>query len=139
MNLHRITLCLFFFSVTAVFWTCSKSNQLAATMVYDAKAQISAAKQEDAAFLASDQLTEAENDIAKAEDALKEDSQKAYLMAKRAYLKAQYAEILANMNKAERMADVEETALDKILHEAEAARRDREAAEQELNNLIGTK
>ena len=104
MNLHRIALCLVCLMIAVVSWTCAKSDQVAATMVYEAKAQINAAKQEQAAELASDQLAEAEDYINKAEVALKDDSQEAYRLAKRAYLKARYAEVLAKRNKAERMA-----------------------------------
>ena len=136
MNLHRVTLCLACLVIAVVSWTCVKSNQLAATMVYEAKAQINAAKQENAEELAADQLAEAEDHITKAKIALqKDDSQEAYRLAKRAYLNARYAEILAKRNKAERMADVEEAEFEKILREMEEARRVRESAEQELKDL----
>jgi len=121
--------------IAIISWTCAKSNQLAATMIYEAKAQINAAKQEEAAELASDQLAEAEEYINKSEIALKDDSQEAYRLAKRAYLKARYAEILAKRNMAERMADIEEAELEKLLRETEEERRARESAEGELKNL----
>ena len=135
MDLHRIALCLVCLMIAVVSWTCVKSNQLAATMIYDAKAQINAADQEQAAKFAPKQLTEAKDYINKAKIAFKDNSQESYRLAKRAYLKAQYAEILAKRNKAERMADIEEAKLEKILREVEKARRAQEAAEQELKDL----
>lgn len=136
MNLNRITLCWFCLIIALLSWGCAKSNQLAVTMVYEAKTQINAAEQEGATELAPESLIEAESYLTKAEKAFKDDRKEAYRLAKRAYLKARYAEVIAKRNKAERMADVEEAKLEKLLREAEEARRKHEDAERKLDLYI---
>ncbi|MCZ6678898.1 MAG: DUF4398 domain-containing protein [Candidatus Poribacteria bacterium] len=119
---------------------CGTSNQLAAEIVYDAKAQIRLAKEEaEAERLAPQELAEAEQMLSRAENAMSETKEKeAYRLGMRAHLKAKVAEAVAIANRIEAGARTAEEELALKVQAVEAARHDLEQAERELEQLCST-
>ena len=118
---------------------CSTSNQLAAGIIYDAKAQIRSAKEADAHSLAPQELADAEQMFSRAEDALVTGKEsESYRLGMRAYLKAKLAEIIATTNQIEAESRVSEQELALKVQTLESARRALERAERELEQLRST-
>ena len=122
--------------VALVSFGCGSTNQLATETIYDATAQIKAAKAADAQNLATQELADAEQMLARSEELLNagQDTE-AYRLGMRAQLKARFAEAVAIVNQLEIEASGAEEALELKLRAAEAAHRDLERAEQELQAL----
>lgn len=115
---------------------CGSTNQLATETMYDAAAQIAAAKAADAQNLAPQELAESEQMLARSEELLSAGQEtEAYRLGMRAQLKARLAEAVAIANQMEVVAGSAEEALELQLRAAEAAHRDVEQAEQELEEL----
>ena len=115
---------------------CGGSNQFSTGLLYDAKVQIEVAKQVEATTRASQELTDAEQMLAHAETALDagEDDQ-AYRLGMRAYLNARLAEAIAILRRNEDQAKELVEKLESKLRSADAALRQLEEAENELERL----
>ena len=115
---------------------CGSTNQLVTETIYDAAAQIAAAKAADAQDLAPQELAESEQMLARSEELLSAGQEtEAYRLGMRAQLKARLAEAVAIANQMEVQAGGVEEALELQLRAAETAHRDLEQAEQELEAL----
>ena len=115
---------------------CGSTNRLATETIYDAKVQVEAAKAANAQNLASQELADAEQMLARSEEVLSAGKEtEAYRLGMRAQLKARIAEAIAVANQMEAKASSAEGALELKLRDAEAAHRDLEQAEQELEEL----
>lgn len=115
---------------------CAGKSQLAANMVYEAKAQIEAAEQMGARQLAAEELSAAARLLLEAETALlTHDEPEAYRIGVRAYLMARYAEVVAARNRGEKNAAIAELELANARQGAEKARTESETAERELEEL----
>ena len=115
---------------------CGGSNKLAAGLLYDAGAQIGAAKEAKAETLANPELTAAEQMLIQAETALDAgDENQAYRLGVRALLKARLAEAVANLRRKEDHATEVTRLLESELRAADAAHRQFEEAEDELERL----
>lgn len=126
------------FGVIAVLITfgCGSTDQLATEIIYDAKVQIEAAKEADAQNLAPQELAEAEQILARSEEMLSVGKKKeAYRLGMRAHLKAKIAGTIAIANQIEAEASSSEGTLELKLRAAEAAHRDLQQAERELEEL----
>jgi type IV secretory pathway TrbL component len=118
---------------------CGTSNQLAAEIVYDARAQVNSAKEVEAQSLASQELADAEQMLSRAEDALSAGKEKeSYRLGMRAYLKSKVAEAIAIANRIETKARTAEQELELKVQAMEAARRALGQAERELAQLRST-
>ena len=118
---------------------CSSTSQLATETIYDAKVQIEAAKAANAQNLAPQELADAEQMLARSEEVLSAGKEtEAYRLGMRSQLKARIAEAVAVANQTEANASSAEGALELKLKAAEAAHRDLEQAEQELQELQST-
>ena len=115
---------------------CAGTNQLAASMVYEAKAQIEAAKQMGAERLAAEELSEAVKLLLEAETALLAHNEpEAYRIGVKTHLMARYAEVVAVRNSAEKNAAIAELELETTRQDVEKARTESESAERELEEL----
>ena len=114
---------------------CGTSNQLSTGTIYDAKAQIDAAKEVGAENLAVQELTNAEQMLARAEAAVKDGKKDAHRLSVRAYLKARVAEEIAIATQMEAQAQELEQQLELKAQAAEAVRREFVEAERELEQL----
>lgn len=115
---------------------CGSTNQLVTETIYDAAAQIAAAKAADAQDLAPQELAESEQMLARSEELLSAGQEtEAYRLGMRAQLKARLAESVAIANQMEVQVGSVEGALELQLRAAETAHRDLEQAEQELEAL----
>lgn len=114
---------------------CSTSNQLSTGTIYDAKAQIDAAKEVGAENLATQELIDAEQMLARAEAALQDGKKDAHRLSVHAYLKARVAEELAIATQMEAQAQELEQQLELKAQAAEAVRREFVDAERELEQL----
>lgn len=114
---------------------CSTSNQLSTRTIYDAEAQIDAAKEVGAENLAAQALADAEQMLARAEAALQESKKDAHRLTARAYLKAKVAEELAIATQMEAQAQELEQQLELKGQDVEAVRRELVDAERKLERL----
>ena len=115
---------------------CGPTNQLATETIYDAIAQIEAAKAANAQNLATQELADAGQMLARSEELLSAGQEtEAYRLGMRAQLKARIAEAVAIANQMEVEAGSAEETLELKLRAAEAAHRGLEQAEQELEAL----
>ena len=118
---------------------CGSTNQLATEIIYDAKVQVEAAKAANAQNLASQELADAEQMLARSEDVLSMGKEtEAYRLGMRAHLKAKIAEAISLANQLEAEANSAEDVLESRLRNAEAAHRELERSEQELEELQST-
>lgn len=118
---------------------CSGKNQPAAGLLYDARAQIEAAKQAEAAARASQELADAEQMLAQAETALDAgEGDQAYRLGMRAYLNARLAEATAILSRSEDQAIEITKDLESKLRAADAALRQLDEAEDKLEKLKAT-
>lgn len=115
---------------------CGGINQPAAGLLYDARAQIEAAKQAEATTRASQELADAEQMLAQAETALNAgEGEQAYRLGMRAYLNARLAEATAILDRSEDQAVEIAKDLESKLRAADAALRQLEEAEEKLEKL----
>ena len=115
---------------------CGSTNRLATDTIYDAKVHIEAARAAKAQNLAPQELADAEQLLARSEEVLSVGKEtEAYRLGMRAQLKARIAAAVALANQMEANASSAEEALDLKLRDAEAAHKDLEQAEQELEEL----
>lgn len=118
---------------------CGATTERATQIIYDAKVRIGAAKQADAQNLAPRELAEAEQMVVRSEEMLSAGKEtEAYRMGMRAQLTARIAEALALANQLEAKANGSEATLESQLDAAEAANRDLQQAEWELQELQST-
>ena len=118
---------------------CGATTERATQIIYDAKVRIGAAKQADAQNLAPRELAEAEQMVVRSEEMLSAGKEtEAYRMGMRAQLTARIAEALALANQLEAKANSSEATLESQLDAAEAANRDLQQAEWELQELQST-
>ena len=118
---------------------CSSTSQLATETIYDAKVRIEVAKGANAQNLAPQELADAEQLLARSEEVLSVGKEtEAYRLGMRAQLKARIAAAIAVANQMEAKASSAEGTLELKLVAAEAAHRDLEQAEQELEELQST-
>ncbi len=118
---------------------CGATTERATQIIYDAKVRIGAAKQADAQNLAPRELAEAEQMVVRSEEMLSVGKEtEAYRMGMRAQLTARIAEALALANQLEAKANSSEATLESQLDAAEAANRDLQQAEWELQELQST-
>ena len=118
---------------------CGATTERATQIIYDAKVRIGAAKQADAQNLAPRELAEAEQMVVRSEEMLSTGKEtEAYRMGMRAQLTARIAEALALANQLEAKANSSEATLESQLDAAEAANRDLQQAEWELQELQST-
>jgi len=118
---------------------CGGGNQLAAGIIYDATIQVTVAKDADAGTRANRELTDAEHMLAQAETALKAgESSQAYRLGMGAYLKARMAKALAIVGRTEEQATAVTKELESNMQAVDAARRQFEVAEDELEKLRAT-
>ena len=115
---------------------CGSTTQRAAEIIYDAQAQVKAAKEANAQNLAPQELADAEQMLARSEEALNAGKEnEAYRLGMHAYLKAKIAGAVAVVNQMEAGASSLEDVLELKLRDAGAAHRDLEQAEEELEQL----
>ncbi len=115
---------------------CGGINQPAAGLLYDARAQIEAAKRAEAATRAGQELADAEQMLAQAETALDAgEGDQAYRLGMRAYLNARLAEATAILGRSEDQAIEIAMDLESKLRAADAALRQLEEAEEKLEKL----
>lgn len=134
-----LTVAGFSFMVIFIGLGCGTSNQLAAGIIYDARAQVSTAKAVDAQSVANQQLVDAEEMLSQAEVALNNGkAEEAYRLGMRAYLKAKVVEAVALANKIEAQGRKVEEEWDLKLQAVEGARHELEGAELELEQLKST-
>ena len=118
---------------------CGSTSQLATETIYDAKVRIEAAKAANAQNLAPQELADAEQLLARSEEVLSVGKEtEAYRLGLRAQLKARIAVAVALANQIEANASSAEGTLELKLRAAEAAHKDLEQAEQELEELQST-
>ena len=118
---------------------CGGGNQLAAGIIYDATIQVTVAKDADAGTRANRELTDAEHMLAQAETALKaRESSQAYRHGMGANLKARMAKALAIVGRTEEQATAVTKELESNMQAVDAARRQFEVAEDELEKLRAT-
>ena len=118
---------------------CGSTNQLAAEIIYDANAQVEAAREANAQNLAPQELADAEQMLARSEEVLNAGKgEEAYRLGMRAHLNAKIAEAVAIANQMEAEARSSESELVSQLQAAETAHRELEQAEQELEKLQST-
>ena len=118
---------------------CGASNQLAAGIIYDAKAKIISAKAGDGLSLANQEVADAERWLSQAEAALNAGKEKeAYRLGKHSYLKARVAEAIAIASRAEEEVQQVEQALELKGQAVEAAASELKQAESELEQLRST-
>lgn len=136
MNWLVVALCS---AIALINFGCGGINQPAAGLLYDARAQIEVAKQAEAATLASQELADAEQMLAQAETALNAgEGDQAYRLGMRAYLNARLAEATAILGRSEGQAIEVTKQLESKLRAADAALRQLEEAEDELERLKAT-
>ena len=115
---------------------CGATAERATEIIYDAKIRIRAAKEADAQNLAPQELAEAEQMVVRSEEMLSAGKEtEAYRLGRRAQLTARIAEALAVANQLEAKANGSEATLESQLDAAEAANRDLQQAEWELQEL----
>ncbi len=118
---------------------CGATTERATESIYDAKIRIKAAKEADAQNLAPQELAEAEQMVVRSEEMLSTGKgTEAYRLGMRAQLTARIAEALAVANQLEAKANGSEATLESQLDAAEAANRDLQQAEWELQELQST-
>ena len=118
---------------------CGSTNRLATEIIYDAKVQVEAAKAANAQNFASQELMDAEQMLARSEEVLSMGKEtEAYRLGMRAHLKAKIAESLALASQLEAEASSAESVLELKLRNTEAAHRDLQEAEHELEELQST-
>ena len=118
---------------------CGSTNRLATETIYDAKVRIEVAKGANAQNLAPQELADAEQLLARSEEVLSVGKEtEAYRLGMRAQLKARIAAAIAVANQMEANASSAEGTLELKLGAAEAAHRDLEQADQELEELQST-
>lgn len=118
---------------------CGGANKFSAGLLYDAKVQIGVAKEADAATRASQELADAEQMLAQAESALNAgEGDQAYRLGMRAYLNARLAEATAILGRSEDQASEIAKDLESKLRAADAALRQLEDAEDQLEKLKAT-
>ncbi len=118
---------------------CGGSNKLAAGLLYDARTQIGAAKEAGAETLANQELADAEQMLSQAETTLDTGSEnQAYRLGVRALLKARLARSIASLRRKEGQATEVSERLESKLRAADAAHRQFEEAEDELERLKAT-
>ena len=136
MNWPVVGLCLMIMLVSV---GCGGSNKFTAGLLDDAGAQIGAAKEAEAETLANRELADAEQMLAQAETALDTgDEDQAYRLGVRALLKARLASAIASLRRTEYQATEVATRLESRLRAADAAHRQFEEAEDELERLKAT-
>ncbi len=115
---------------------CAHTTHLAASTIYEARAQIDAAEQMGARRLASEELSNAIKLLSEAETALNAHNEsEAYRIGVKAHLMARYAEVVAARNRAENAAEIAELELTTTRQEAEKKRVESEVAGRELEEL----
>lgn len=115
---------------------CGSTNRLATDTIYDAKVHIEAARAANAQNLAPQELADAEQLLARSEEVLSAGKEtEAYRLGMRAQLKARIAAAVALANQMEANASSAEGKLELKVRNAEAAHKDLEQAEQELEEL----
>lgn len=118
---------------------CGATTERATQIIYDAKVRIRAAKEADAQNLAPQELAEAEQMVVRSEEMLSTGKEtEAYRLGMRAQLTARIAEALAVASQLEAKANGSEVTLESQLDAAEAANRDLQQAEWELQELQST-
>ena len=118
---------------------CGGKHQLAAGLLYDARMQIGVAKEAEAETLANQELVDAEQMLVQAETAMDMgDEQQAFRLGMRAHLKARLAEAVAILRRKEDQATEAAKELESKLRAADAAYRQFEEAEDELERLKAT-
>lgn len=120
-------------------FACGTTTERATEIIYDAKMRIKTAKAADAQNLAPQELAEAEQMVVRSEEMLSAGKEtEAYRLGMRAQLTARIAEALALANQLEAKANSSETTLESQLDAVEAANRDLQQAEWELQELQST-
>lgn len=115
---------------------CGATAERATEIIYDAKIRIRAAKEAGAQNLAPQELSEAEQMVIRSEEMLSAGKEtEAYRLGRRAQLTARIAEALAVANQLEAKANGSDATLESQLDAAEAANRDLQQAESELQEL----
>ena len=118
---------------------CGASNQLAAGIVYDARAKVSSAKAADAPNLANQELADAEHLLSQAEAALNAGKGKeAHRLGVHSYLKARVAEAIAIASRMEAQAQQVEQELESKIRAVDTAGNEQKQAESELEQLKST-
>ena len=115
---------------------CGATTQRASEIIHDAQVQVESAKKANAQNLAPQELADAEQMLARSEEVLNMGKEtEAYRLGMRAHLKAKIAEAIALANRLEAEASSAEGALELKLRNTEAAHRDLQQAEKELEEL----
>ena len=126
------------YSLVLVFTVigCGATTQRASEIIYDAKVQVGSAKKANAQDLAPQEFADAEQMLARSEEVLQMGKEtEAYRLGLRAHLNAKLAEALALANQLEEDASRAEGVLELKLSDAEAAHRDLQQAEAELEEM----
>jgi hypothetical protein len=114
---------------------CSINNNTALDYLSAANTRLISAQVNGADQLAKPELEEAKSLYAEAELALKEKNKEAISIAQKALARARLAEALSKQAKAEAEAEKSNEALKKAQDEANRSKKERIAAENELNKM----